>query len=112
MYRVDVRRSPVLQTITNTFTTNTTLTIPGVSGQSIYIAKFFTYYVGAANTVAQEHAMLDGATKIWSFASVGGRNIDFYLPIRIRQGNSFVATSSVSVNTVRGAIELHYFYGD
>lgn len=109
MYRTNVRGPAVTSAFTVTSTTNTNLTIAGSTGKSIYLTNVVTSYVGLAQAFPQALRIFDGATEIFRATSLAGLNLPFYNPIQITRGNALLVTSSVSVNTISGAISLQYY---
>lgn len=111
-YRTNVRGPAVTSAFTITSSTSVGLTIAGSTGKSIYLTNVVTSYVlGAvpAQAVPQALRIFDGATEIFRATSLAGLNLPFYNPIQITRGNALVVTSSVSVNTISGAISLQYY---
>lgn len=110
MYRTDIRPQAVRQAFTVTSSVSVGLTITGADNQVICLASVRRLYIGAAaGGVNQALRIFDGSNEIFRAAGTGALKYNFYNPIRITEGNNLVVTTSVTVNTVSGAISLLYY---
>lgn len=112
MYRTDIRQPTVRQAFTITSNVSVGMTVAGVDGQCLYLAQVRTWYVGVAQQVPQLLRIFDGADEIFRSASIAGLEYNLLNPIRIREGNNLVVTSSVTAVAISGAISLLYYFDE
>lgn len=109
MFRTYVLLPTVVSEFTTTSSTSLGLTIAGESLNSICVTRLDVTYTGAAQTVPQQVKMFDGASEIYRFGGTSGLSLIFYYPLKITRGTNFVATASVSVNTIAGNVSVQYY---
>ena len=108
MPRTDIRNPVSQAAFTVSATVSVGLTVPGQSGQSIYLTYLSVTYDGA-QTGVHLVKIFDGATEVFRFAGNAGLQIPFYSPLALTPGNNLVVTCSVSVNTINGLIAVTYY---
>lgn len=108
-FYTNIRGPSAIAVTTTTSSTSVGLTIPGASGQCIYLTSLSTNYTGAAQTSNQLTKIFDGSTEVYRVTGLTGTVLAFYVPLRISAGNNLVATLSVSVNTIAGNIYATYY---